>query len=235
MAFDTTVSYRSPKRWMVPKGAGVCHQLMSVRHDRSRPLIVLIASLFSTQVSSQDIADHPSGSSDPLHEHEEQGDDTTQEVVVTARRDVVVTAKTKCFSRPADPDVPPPKLIGTYPKDGGIVRPGIVVIRFTFDEEMRCAWGYHWNASGKYNPCHRTIILYPGRRVFKAVCQAFPGDNITLDLNGDGRGRFRNSHGTPLAPVEVKFRVDTNTSIRTVHEALSADPDYSRELDSLAR
>ena len=192
------------------------------------PSLVLVASLYSTQAGSQNIGDHSTGLPSPLHGHEEKGDNTTEEVVVTARRDIIVTAKTKCFSRSADPDVPPPKLIDTYPKDVGIVRPGIVVIRFTFDEEMRCAWGYHWYASGNYNPCHRMIILYPGRRVFKALCQAIPGDNITLDLNGDGQGRFRNSHGAPLAPVEVKFTVNKNTPIRTVHEALLADPNYSR-------
>ena len=64
--------------------------------------------------------------------------------VSAARRatlsELTVSPPRKCLEprRPADPDIPPPKVVSTYPAKGAVVRPGVLVLRLTFDLPMGC-------------------------------------------------------------------------------------------------
>src|SRR5215469_7329191 len=71
-----------------------------------------------------------------LIEEEKRHPNMISGVEVRARRrnvisPVEVRARRNCLRarRPADPDIPPPKLVDTFPANGAVVRPGFLVLR----------------------------------------------------------------------------------------------------------
>src|SRR5665213_2382260 len=66
-----------------------------------------------------------------------------------------------------------PKLVGTYPERGATVRPGVVILRLTFDKPMTCDGLL--NAEGtKANPCPAPLeepLYSRDRRTFLTVCR----------------------------------------------------------------
>jgi hypothetical protein len=82
-------------------------------------------------------------------------DEAVQADATEVSRVRVEAVKTCLQARfPADPNVPSPRMVSSFPAQGQTVRPGLVEIRFTFDLPMACT-GEVGSARGE-NPCKET-------------------------------------------------------------------------------
>ncbi|MGC1303735.1 MAG: hypothetical protein WA840_15320 [Caulobacteraceae bacterium] len=159
---------------------------------------------------------------------------TVAPITVHAFRGVTVTAKEKCFRLVKDGGGIPPHVIGTYPKNGETVAPGILILRITFDQEMSCGYslvqyvGIDY-VNFDYPPCAPPILIYPGRRIFKFKCNLKPNRRYLLSLNSKDWLHFQNVWADPLAPVKFGFATNNQKPTLSVHDSLMADPDYPLE------
>ena len=81
---------------------------------------------------------------------------TVEELVVTAPKaiaELTVTAKLKCAEADRSGGARDrPRVVSTYPARGAVVRPGLVVMRVTFDQPMACS-GRLAGLGPWVNPC----------------------------------------------------------------------------------
>src|SRR5215469_3331262 len=91
-----------------------------------------------------------------------------------------------------------PRVVATFPADGAVVRPGVVVVRVTYDQPMACDASFD-GTSDLPNPCPgrwREVTLSQDRRSFRTVCEVKADTRYRLTLR-----RFSNSHGLAV-PAE---------------------------------
>ena len=121
---------------------------------------------------------------------------TVSEVVVTAIKTVselVVTAPARCprVSGALDLDAPHrPVVISSFPAKGQRVRPGLVVMRVTFDRPVACAGGF-FDDPPQANPCPsrpQHMVLSYDRRTVRTVCLLDPDKLYGVRLNPPGAG-----------------------------------------------
>ena len=113
-----------------------------------------------------------------------------------------------------------PKVVATFPADGAVVRPGVVVVRVTFDQPMSCDASFD-GASDLPNPCPgrwREVTLSQDRRSFRTVCEVKAGVRYRLTVHD-----FHNSRGMAV-PAEVTFSASGSAPIGTIQQALAEDP-----------
>lgn len=140
---------------------------------------------------------------------------------------VTVRAGSKCFKarRPAETDIPPPKLVSSYPARGAEVRPGILVLRLTFDLPMTCE-GLLDNHAPLVNPCpaplHEPLRSFD-RRTFLTVCKIDKSTHYGLWLNRDDQRRFTSLAGRSAAANELVFDTSAGPEITSIDEALAQD------------
>ena len=73
---------------------------------------------------------------------------TVSELVVTAFKTVselLVTAPIKCIRAPMAPSgkwESRPRVVSAFPGKGDVVRPGLLIVRVTFDQKMVCDGGF---------------------------------------------------------------------------------------------
>ncbi len=116
-----------------------------------------------------------------------------------------------------------PAVVATFPAEGEVVRPGLVVVRVTFDQPMSCDASFE-GQSDLPNPCPgrwREATLSQDRRSFRTVCEVAPGTRYRLMLHS-----FHNSHGLAI-PDAVTFSTSAAPPIATVREALAEDAGYA--------
>jgi len=116
-----------------------------------------------------------------------------------------------------------PRVVATFPAKGAVVRPGVVVVRVTFDQPMACDASFD-GVSDLPNPCPgrwREVTLSQDRRSFRTVCEVKAGARYRMTLRS-----FRNSHGLAI-PAEVTFSTSGSAPIATVLEALAEDTGVS--------
>jgi hypothetical protein len=113
-----------------------------------------------------------------------------------------------------------PRVVATFPADGAVVRPGVIVVRVTFDQPMACDASFY-GLSDLPNPCPgrwaRDVTLSQDRRSFRTVCEVKADTRYRLTLRS-----FRNSHGLAV-PAEVTFSTSGAAPIATIREALAED------------
>jgi hypothetical protein len=140
---------------------------------------------------------------------------------------VEVRATRKCLKarRPADPDIPPPKLVSTFPANGAVVRPGLMVLRLTFDLPMACA-GLIDDHAPLPNPCPgplREPVISLDRRTFLTVCQVAKDSHYGLRLNARTELRFTSLAGHVSQPYELVFDTSAEPELATVQDAIAED------------
>jgi hypothetical protein len=150
-----------------------------------------------------------------------------EEVEVRAKRPVVVRATRKCVEarQPADPDIPPPKLVSTFPASGAVVRPGFLVLRLTFDLPMACA-GLLDRHAALLDPCPGPLlepVRSLDRRTFLTVCKVAKSSHYGLWLNHGSSLRFTSLAGHPAAPYELVFETSSEPEVATVEDAIAED------------
>jgi len=112
-----------------------------------------------------------------------------------------------------------PKVVQTFPAEGAMVRPGVIVVRVTFDQPMTCDASFY-GRSDLPNPCPgrwRAVTLSKDRRSFRAVCEVRPDTRYRLVLRS-----FRNTHGLAI-PAEVAFSTSGAAPVTSIRQALAED------------
>ncbi|MGZ3278237.1 MAG: Ig-like domain-containing protein [Caulobacteraceae bacterium] len=123
------------------------------------------------------------------------------------------------FCMPGSKDKSRPKVVATFPANGAVVRPGVVVVRVTFDQPMACDASFD-GVSNLPNPCPgrwREATLSRDQRSFRTVCEAKPNTRYRMTLRS-----FRNSHGLAI-PADVTFSTSGASPIATIRQALAED------------
>jgi hypothetical protein len=148
-------------------------------------------------------------------------------LTVTARRatplsGVTVTAP-KCpkARNPADAGVPPPQLVSSFPANRSVVRPGLLVVRLTFDRPMTCD-GLLDGHLTFLDPCPQPLsdpMISRDRRTFLTLCRVDGGKRYGLWLH-----LFRSLAGRPAKPSELVFDTERTSRIGSVEEAIAQDP-----------
>jgi len=153
------------------------------------------------------------------------------EVVATAIKSVselVVTAPVKCprTSGVLNLDLPAkPVVVSTYPAQGQKVRPGLVVVRVTFDRPVACAGGFS-NDPPLVNPCPDRVqhmVLSFDRRTVRTVCLLDRDKAYGLRLNKEPGNGFRTVDGAVGEEFDLRFSTTLEDPTTDVCEAVRQD------------
>jgi len=196
-----------------------------------RARAVILAAAMASSFTGQAIAAESSGSTE------------VQGLVIQGRlshevRALTVRPAQGCLKarNPPDPDVPEPKLVSTFPADGAVVKPGVIVLRLTFDLPMACP-GLLDADFRIPNPCPAPLIdpvISKDRRTFLSICVVEPNVRYAIWLNHwaplveraatSTATRWTNLAGHQLAAREITFTTSGEGRVRTVRDAIAEDP-----------
>ena len=153
--------------------------------------------------------------------------------------ELTVTAAVKClgpdkFNQRADQ----PKVLDSFPKKGAVVRPGLLVVRVTFNRPMACAGGFAADPPLQ-NPCPglpREMVLSYDRRTVRTVCVVEPNAQYGLWLSQDPNGdSFMGLAGLPSLPYRLNFTTSADPAVATVCDALVQDEETARQIRARGR
>lgn len=148
---------------------------------------------------------------------------------------------------PPDKDVPAPVVESTFPAKGAVVRPGVLVLRITFNVAMSCN-GVFLSRSPLEKPCGEARLqdfrLSYDRRTLRMKCIVSPNRRYGLRMNNDpsydqfrpdilGKVNFMSLAGFPLQPFELDFSTSSGPEVVSVEAAEAEDvgaPDNAPEL-----
>jgi hypothetical protein len=123
-----------------------------------------------------------------------------------------------------------PKVVSTFPAEGATVRPGLLVMRVTFDRRMAEACYAYVENGGVMPPCRGRPILTGGGTTFKIVCTLGPNRTYQLSFNSRGFQEFIGINGSPAEPKALSFQSGSGPPITSLHEAMVEDPTYKPDL-----
>jgi hypothetical protein len=179
-------------------------------------------------------AQTPHAAEDPKAGH------TVSEVTVIAHRaptveELTVVAQAKCLPPKPRFRSDRPNIVSTYPRRDEIVRPGLLILRFTFDQPMSCS-GFVAVSPGRKNPCDSSeqhFLMSFDHKTVRIACVVEPGVRYVLYLNGtvdtpDGplsRPQFVSLDNQSLDPSSLSFSASAAAPVDTIVDALAADPE----------
>jgi hypothetical protein len=137
-----------------------------------------------------------------------------------------VTPVAKCLQPKAEPSAPWPKVVSTYPADGATVRPGVLVLRVTFDVPMSCK-GFFTARPPFLDPCpdaRQHWVVSFDRRTIRTVCRVEANGRYGVRMSDQPDSRFYSLHGKPLDIYEFSFTTTDSAEIQTVSDSLDQDP-----------
>ncbi len=140
---------------------------------------------------------------------------------------VAVRPPARCLGprRPPDAQIPHPKIVGSFPAPGAIVRPGLTVLRFTFDLPMSCQ-GMVQQIALLPAPCPRRVqdlMLTFDRRTIRIVCHTEPNAQYGVAINPSKRAQFVGLGGWASDPYELTFATSGAAPVTDVYDALGED------------
>jgi hypothetical protein len=152
---------------------------------------------------------------------------------------VTVALPVKCLPArvPFDPDIPPPKLVSSFPAQGAVVRPGILVLRFTFDLPMSCDGIFQPDPPWR-KPCPGTVqhlVISFDRRTIRMACMVEKDAYYGLRLNSLPYLHFRSMAGRSAEPYALAFSTSSQAEITTLEEAQAQDTQMRPDTPLLAR
>lgn len=162
---------------------------------------------------------------------------TVSELVVTALKTVselTVTAKIQCL----EPDrmaerARRPKVVSAFPGKGSVVRPGLLVVRVTFDQPMACD-GAFTAAPPLQDPCPgaaRKMLLSYDRRTVRTVCIVAPGAQYGAWVSQDPTARsFTGLGGLPSESYRLSFSTSAASPVTSICDAMAEDEETAREI-----
>ena len=132
---------------------------------------------------------------------------------------------------PPNLDVPAPKLVSTYPAQGQMVRPGIVILRLRFDLPMGCRPpGVTKPAvleTRPPDPCAtdhvQHWVLLKERFDWTVLCRLQPKTRYVFRLN-----HFKGLSGRDVEPYTLTFDTSDAPPVTTIEHAVALDTLRSR-------
>ena len=173
------------------------------------PLTVFAAALAGLSAAQPDTP--PSGHAD--------------EVVVKARKAIVVTANVCPAPDPIRyPADRAPQVVDSYPAENGVVAPGFVRVRVSFDAPMSC-FSEVTTYGGETDPCQPDGTWeLPARRSFVMQCRLEPTTSYQIRFRpAQGRG-FVGLSGRAAEPYDLAFTTSGGAPVTSAAEAAALDP-----------
>ncbi len=136
------------------------------------------------------------------------------EVLVRARKAIVVVANVCPSPDPVRyPADRPPRVVNSYPLQDGVVAPGLVRVRVTFDAPMSC-FSEVTADGGENDPCQPDGTWeLPGRRSFVMTCRLEPSTGYRMRFRRvEGEG-FVGLSGQPAEPYELAFTTSSGPAV----------------------
>lgn len=162
---------------------------------------------------------------------------TVSELIVTATKTVselTVTGRVKCLEPDRSSErADRPKVVSTYPQKGAVVRPGLLIVRVTFNAPMACD-GAFTRDPPLTDPCPgspRDMLLSYDRKTVRTVCVVEPNSNYGLWMSQDPTGKsFIGLSGLPSQPYRLSFTTSADPAVTSVCEALAQDEETARQI-----
>ncbi|HEX4098309.1 MAG TPA: Ig-like domain-containing protein [Caulobacteraceae bacterium] len=155
----------------------------------------------------------------------------------TVVQGLVVTPSRVCLKphKPPDPDVPAPKLISSFPANGAKVKPGIIIVRLTFDLPMACSALIDGPVLTD-NPCPAPLVdpvISRDRRTFMTVCAVQPNSHYGIWLDGPSSPppRWTDLAGHELASRQINFTTSGGAKVSAIKDAIAEDPVLKAMID----
>ncbi len=148
----------------------------------------------------------------------------------TTVSELTVVAPIKCATAPTLPERSwgtRPKVVSAFPEPGATVRPGLVILRLTFDQPMACEVGFAPAAGGKLPRMPETpiVLLSSDRKTIRTVVQVEPATSYGAMTGPDTAfGPFKSLSGTPAETHTFRFTTSAGPRANTTCEALIQDP-----------
>jgi hypothetical protein len=148
----------------------------------------------------------------------------------TTVEELSVQPSASCLQPRKDIQAPAPKVVSTFPANGAVVRPGVLVLRVTFDQPMSCK-GFFAAAAQLRSPCPEDTqywVLSFDRRTIRTVCRTALGGHYGVrisdqSLREDSRTTFVSLAGKRLAPYVLTFDTSSEAPINTAGDSLEQD------------
>ena len=137
-----------------------------------------------------------------------------------------ITAQATCLAPKPDSFAVRPKIVSTFPANGAMVRPGVVVLRITFDQPMSCK-GFFTGIPKLRNPCpleHQHWVLSFDRKTIRTTCRAEGVAAYGVGVSDNPDATFLSLAGRPLEPYEFRFTTSAAPDVLTAAESLDQDP-----------
>lgn len=162
---------------------------------------------------------------------------TVSELVITAAKTVselLVTGAIRCLKPEDRAGASRPKVVSAFPARGAEVRPGLLVVRVTFDQPIACAGRFDADPP-LTDPCPghpREMLLSYDRRTVRTLCMVEPGAQYGFSLGQDPNAEtfLALAGGLPAQPAKLAFTTSAGPAITNVCEALAQDPETAAEL-----
>ncbi len=118
-----------------------------------------------------------------------------------------------------------PHVQSTFPAAGAKVAPGLLVMRVTYDTRMRPdGWSYAREAGSEYPDCASSPRLLDDGRSFVLICRTLPAKTYAVWFNRPPLQDFSSRSRRPAVPFELKFTTTDDDPVRTLPDAMKADP-----------
>ena len=162
---------------------------------------------------------------------------TVSELVVTASKTVselTVTAKVKCLPPTMEPGrADRPRVVSSFPAKGDVVRPGLLVVRVTFDQPMACD-GSFTSAPPLQNPCPGTrqdMLLSLDRKTVRTVCLVEANTQYGLWVTQDPTTHsFMGLGGLPSQSYRLNFATSSDPAVTSICDAMVEDATTAQQL-----
>jgi hypothetical protein len=144
-------------------------------------------------------------------------------VVQAAVSELVVRLQPKCLPAKSMP-TPAPTIVSTFPTEGQVVRPGLLVIRITFDRPMTCG-GFLQGLAGLPNPCPpqtQTFIQSFDHKTIRTLCLTHPGQAYGVVV-GDPTEAFVSLDWQQALPLTLRFATSGEAAETSLQGALAED------------
>jgi hypothetical protein len=113
----------------------------------------------------------------------------------------------------------PPRVVASFPAEGGTVPAGVLVIKLVFDQPMTAdGWSYGRAEAGAFPDCLARPRLLADRRTFVLLCSTASHKTYALEVNA--APAFVSAAGRVARPVRLNFST-AETGAVSLGEALA--------------
>jgi len=113
---------------------------------------------------------------------------------------------------------PPPKVVASFPADGGIAPAGVLVLKLVFSQVMDAdGWSYARSADGAFPDCLGQPRMLGDQRTFVLLCTVAPHQRYAVQINATRS--FAADHGRSARPTLLHFSTG-EAGVFDMHAAL---------------